>query len=299
MPVSIIIPCFNEESRIASVIEEVSAVLRAENLAHEILVVDDGSTDSSAQQALAAGARLIRHRSNRGYGAALKTGIASSAHGINVIIDADGTYPAAYIPEMVRRLSLHDMVVGARTNVNVRIPLIRRPAKWVLNRLSNYLTGSTIPDLNSGLRAFRRDVVTQYFHILPDLFSFTTTITLAMQCDKYSVAYIPIDYRVRHGSSKIVPWDAASFLVLILRTTMLFKPLRIFLPIVLLCLTYGFVKMAFDLSHQPNISASALLALGSALQILLIGMLGDALATRLGRLGHIERRSGDTQREES
>jgi hypothetical protein len=106
-----------------------------------------------------------------------------------------------------------------------------------------------------------------------------------MHCDRYAISYIPIDYHARKGKSKIVPWDAGSFLVLILRTAMLFRPLRVFLPIVLLCLLYGFAKMIMDLSRHPNISASALLAFMSALVILLIGMLGDALATRLGRFG--------------
>jgi polyisoprenyl-phosphate glycosyltransferase len=146
------------------------------------------------------------------------------------------------------------------------------------------MTNARIPDLNSGLRAFRRNVAIQYFAILPDQFSWTTTITLAMHCDKYAVTYLPIDYRARRGRSKIVPWDAGSFAILILRTAMLFRPLRIFVPVVLLCLLYGFAKMIIDMMRDPNISASALLALVSALIVLLIGMLGDALATRLGRL---------------
>jgi hypothetical protein len=185
---------------------------------------------------------------------------------------------------MLAPLERADMVVGARSGRRVHIPLIRRPAKWALNHLANYLTNARIPDLNSGLRVFRRDVVMQYFPILPDQFSWTTTITLAMHCDKYAVSYLPINYRERKGRSKIVPWDAGSFLILILRTAMLFRPIRVFLPVVLVCLLYGFTKMAIDLTHQPNISASALLALMSALLILLIGMLGDAMATRLGRL---------------
>lgn len=283
-PVSVIIPCFNEERGIASVIQEIRSVLTAAGLRHEILVVDDGSTDASAGEALAAGARVVRHRSNRGYGASLKTGIVAAAHSINVIIDADGTYPACNIPELVKLLDRADMAVGARTGANVNIPLVRRPAKWLLNRLANYISSSKIPDLNSGLRAFRREVASQYFGILPNQFSFTTTITLAMHCDKYAVAYLPINYLPRTGKSKIVPWDAASFLVLILRTAMLFRPLRIFLPVVLLCLVYGVAKMLLDFTHQPNISASALLAFVSALQILLIGMVGDAIATRLGRM---------------
>jgi hypothetical protein len=175
-------------------------------------------------------------------------------------------------------------VVGARIGRKVKIPLVRRPAKWALNRLANYTTGARIPDLNSGLRAFRRNVAMQYFTILPDQFSFTTTITLAMHCDRYAVTYLPIDYRGRRGRSKIVPWDAASFMVLILRTSMLFRPLRVFVPLMLVCLAYGLTKLTVDLIRDPMISASATLALLAALLILLIGMLGDAVATRLGRL---------------
>lgn len=282
--VGVVIPAFNEETGVQHVVTEILQVLQEYGIEAEVIVVDDGSTDQTAKAAAAGGARVLRHRSNRGYGASLKTGIAAAPYEYIVITDADGTYPAEYIPELLKKLERADMVVGARIGRNVRIPLVRRPAKWVLNKLANYLTGAKIPDLNSGLRAFRRNIAMQYFPILPNQFSFTTTITLAMHCDKYAVSFIPIDYRPRKGRSKIVPWDAGSFLVLILRTSMLFRPLRVMLPVVLLCLTYGITKMTIDLIRDPMISASALLALMSALLILLIGMLGDAIATRLGRL---------------
>ena len=284
MKVSVVIPAFNEERGVGGVVTELRDVLKKNAIEAEILVVDDGSEDKTAQFAAAAGARVLRHRSNRGYGAALKTGIAAASHSFIAITDADGTYPCEYIPDMLARLATADMVVGSRTGRNVKIPFVRRPAKWALNRLANYMTNAKIPDLNSGLRAFRREVAMQYFSILPDQFSWTTTITLAMHCDKYAVAYLPIDYRQRKGKSKIVPWDAGSFAILILRTAMLFRPLRIFLPVVVLCFLYGVIKMSIDMTRDPNISASALLAFVSSLIILLIGMLGDALATRLGRL---------------
>jgi glycosyltransferase involved in cell wall biosynthesis len=282
--ISVVIPAFNEEHGIASVIAEVRERLRAQGMEAEIIVVDDGSTDATAAAANHAGARVIQHRSNRGYGAALKTGIAAATNEIVAIIDADGTYPAARLPDMIADLEHADMVVGARIGADVHIPLVRRPAKWVLAHLANYVSGASIPDLNSGLRVFRRDVVMQYFPILPDQFSWTTTITLALHCDKYAVSYVPIDYRARQGVSKIVPWDAYNFAILILRTAMLFRPLRVFLPLVILCLVYGTGKMALDMIRDPNISASALLAFLSALQLLLIGMLGDAMTMRLGRL---------------
>ena len=284
MKISVVIPAFNEEHGVGPVVKELRETLSGHGIEAEIVVVDDGSADQTARAAAEAGARVLRHRSNRGYGAALKSGITAAKNDSIVITDADGTYPSEYIPEIVARLETADMVVGARIGANVKIPVIRRPAKWVLNRLANYMTNARIPDLNSGLRAFRRNVAMQYFAILPDQFSWTTTITLAMHCDKYAVAYIPIDYRSRRGRSKIVPWDAGSFAILILRTAMLFRPLRVFIPVVLLCLLYGVLKMSIDLVRDPNISASALLAFVSALIILLIGMLGDAFATRLGRL---------------
>ena len=286
MNVSIIIPAYNEEEGVGHVITEMRAVLERHSITAEIIVVDDGSKDNTAHAALEAGARVMRHRSNRGYGAALKTGITAASYPYIVITDADGTYPSEYIPELLAHMEHSDMVVGARIGKQVKIPMVRRPAKWALNRVANYMSGANIPDLNSGLRAFRRDVAMQYFSILPDQFSFTTTITLAMHCDKYAVTYLPINYRGRRGRSKIVPWDAGSFLILILRTSMLFRPLRVFIPLMLLCLTYGMTKAVIDLAviHDRMISATATLGLLAALLILLIGMLGDAVATRLGRL---------------
>jgi glycosyltransferase involved in cell wall biosynthesis len=280
---SIVIPAFNEEGGIQGVVAELHRVLDPLPIALEIIIVDDGSTDGTARAAANVGARVLRHRGNRGYGAALKTGISAASHNIVAIIDADGTYPAHHIPTLLEKLEQADMVTGSRVSPGAKIPLIRKPAKWVLNRLANYLSDSKIPDLNSGLRVFRRDIAMQYFPILPNQFSWTTTITLAMHCDNYSVAYVPIEYRARKGRSKIVPWDAGSFLILILRTSMLFRPLRIFLPIVFVFAAYGVIKLGIDLSHQPNVSASAAMALICSLLILLIGMLGDAIATRLGR----------------
>lgn len=281
--VSVVIPAFNEEKGVRESIQELREIFDTTDITAEIIVVDDGSQDKTAREAKAAGARVIQHRSNRGYGASLKTGIIAASNDIIVITDADGTYPAEYLPELLAKLEHADMVVGSRTGADVHIPLSRKPAKWFLRVMANYVADTKIPDLNSGLRVFRRDVAMQYFAILSDQFSFTTTITLAMLCDKYAVAYTPINYRKRQGKSKIMPWDAGSFAVLILRVAMLFRPLRVFLPIAVVCVFYGTIKTAFDLSHDPNISASAIFALVSALMMVLVGMLGDAVATRLGR----------------
>lgn len=283
---SVVIPAYKEEGAIAGVLTELQDTLKKADIDAEIVVVDDGSPDKTGAEAHRVGARVLRHRSNRGYGASLKTGIRAAKNDIIVITDADGTYPAAHIPELLAELENADIAVGARVGKNVKIPLIRRPPKWVLNKLANFVSASRIPDLNSGLRVFRREVVMQYFPILPDQFSWTTTLTLAMHCDKYAVKYLPIEYRERTGKSKIMPWDAGTFAVLILRTAMLFRPLRVFLPMVLICLGYGVVKATWDVldTRYENISASAILAFVSALIILMIGMLGDSIATRLGRM---------------
>ena len=153
---SVVIPAFNEESAIVSVLEELQRRLLDLELSAEILVVDDGSTDSTAEAAMKAGAKVLQHRSNRGYGAALKTGITAASHDVVVIVDADGTYPLDYLGPILAELDHADMVVAARTGAEVKVPWIRRPAKWVLNRLAEYVSGSEIPDLNSGFRAFRR-----------------------------------------------------------------------------------------------------------------------------------------------
>jgi len=281
--VSIVIPAYNEELAVRETVVELRQMFDVTDIEAEIIIVDDGSKDNTAREAKAAGARVIQHRSNRGYGASLKTGILAASNEIIAITDADGTYPAKYLPEMLAELEHADMVVGSRTGADVHIPLSRKPAKWFLRVMANYVSNTRIPDLNSGLRVFRRGVAVQYFAILSDQFSFTTTITLALLCDKYAVTYLPIDYRKRKGKSKIMPWDASSFAVLILRVAMLFRPLRVFIPLALICIAYGVIKAAVDITHDPNISASAILAFVSALMMVLIGMLGDAVATRLGR----------------
>lgn len=281
--ISVIIPAFNEELAVAETVIELRKLFDEASISAEIIVVDDGSADATAREAKGAGARVIQHKNNRGYGASLKTGILAASNDIIAITDADGTYPAKYLPEMLAQLEHYDMIVGSRTGADVHIPLSRRPAKWFLRVMANYVADAKIPDLNSGLRIFRREVAIQYFAILSDQFSFTTTITLALLCDKYAVKYIPIDYRKRQGKSKIVPWDAGSFAILILRVAMLFRPLRVFMPIAILCIIYAAIKGTIDMTHDPNISASAILAFASALIMVLTGMLGDAVATRLGR----------------
>jgi glycosyltransferase involved in cell wall biosynthesis len=250
-----------------------------------LIVVDDGSTDATAARAEAAGARVIRHAGNRGYGAALKTGILAARGAIVVITDADGTYPNERIPEIVGLMRDNDMVVGARTGANVSIPLARRPAKWVLGKLANYLSESRIPDLNSGLRAFRRETAIRYFPILPRKFSFTTTITLAMLVNDHAVAFLPVDYHSRRGRSKIRPIpDTLNFLALIIRTVLYFRPLKIFLPVSFALFLASIAIFVYSAMFTDKImDASVSITLMTSFQMAAIGLLADLIDKRCQR----------------
>ncbi len=272
--VSVVIPAFNEAEHVGAEIDAVTAALEGTGWRFEVIVVDDGSGDATAQRAADAGARVLRHRHNQGYGAALKRGIESAEHDWILITDADGTYPAEEIPGLLARADRAEMVVGARTGEAVSVPLARRPAKWFLRRLASYLAGRKLPDLNSGLRLMRRDLVLRYEHLLPPGFSFTTTITLAAACNGHEVEYVPINYRRRLGESKIRPWHAYDFTLLILRTIVFFNPLKVFIPLGGLLALGGLAKFVYDLTRN-NLSESAVLAFLGALIIWAVGLLAD------------------------
>lgn len=264
---------------------ELEAAFAADGWDYELIVVDDASTDGTAE--LLAGVRddrvqVMTHPANRGYGAALVTGIRAARHDVVAIIDADGTYPYDQLPALARKLVPGvDMVVGARTGQGAGGPWLRRPAKWLLRRLAMYLTGTRIPDLNSGMRVMRKAVVLQYRRLLPNNFSFTTTITLAMLTNHYSVAYVPIPYRVRTGRSKIRPiQDTFNFLQLIIRTIMYFAPLKVFLPISFLLFSATFASGVLDVVHD-NLTDKTVLLFTGFMTTLAIGCLADLIDKRL------------------
>ena len=275
--VSIVMPAFNEERGIASSVRTLRATLDAAARDYELLVVDDGSQDHTAEIAAREGASVVSLPRNRGYGAALKAGIARAKYDTIVITDADGTYPAEAIPGMLEHAADYDMVVGSRTGEDVNIPLVRRPAKWVLAKLAGYLAGQRIPDLNSGLRVLKRPMVQRFEHLLPSGFSFTTTITLAALCNDLLVHYHPIDYRVRQGESKIRPTHAFDFLLLILRTVVYFNPLKVFLPLGGIFFAGGLAKFVYDL-FIGNFSETALLGFLGAALLWAVGLLSDQIA---------------------
>lgn len=282
--VSVVIPAFNEENGIGTILDSVKNVLAANNFTYELLVVDDGSTDRTGEVARKKGAKVITHTMNQGYGASIKAGVMHAAHGIILITDGDGTYPADKIPELLKGMQDSSMVVGSRIGKNIKVPLIRRPAKWALTKLASYLSESPIDDLNSGLRAIDKTIFNNFKKILPDGFSLTTTITLAMLCNGYSVKYIPITYNRRIGKSKIRPIrDTLNFLQLILRTVLLFNPLKVFIPASLLLFFAAFFIFFYSFFFLPfTMDVTAIVLLMGGIQILAIGMIADLINRRLG-----------------
>ena len=289
MPATIIIPAYNEEQGITEVLEELCGVFD-DGTAVEILVVDDASTDQTAQKTEEfissksdwnGSLRLIRHETNRGYGASLKSGVRESEHEHIVITDADGTYPASAILELLEALEQNEMAVGARTGANVQIPLVRRPAKWFLAKLANYLAGVKIPDLNSGLRAMRKSSVERHLSILPNGFSFTTTMTMALLSSGSGVHFKPIDYRPRKGRSKIRPIrDTLNFISLILRTTIYFNPLKVFLPIALLLELAAAGVFVWSWRQGQILDATVSILFMTGVQAAILGLLADLVVRR-------------------
>jgi len=282
---TIVVPAYNESQGIEDVIRYLRSIEMGREF--EIIIVDDGSKDNTAEIAreyASEGVTIVQHPINMGYGAALKTGIRHARYNAIAIIDADGTYPANRLPEMMKDLCEHgyDMVVGARVTSNVRIPLVRKPAKWALNQFANYMVGTKIPDLNSGMRVFRKEVAMDYFNILPSGFSFTTTITLALLSRGYLVKYTPIDYFARKGKSKIRPiQDTINFFALVSKTVLYYNPLRVFLPAGLLFFIAALIRGGFNAIVYHDLTTADLLLFVTGVQIISTGLLADLVSRRV------------------
>jgi len=276
--ITVIIPAYNEEKGIGEVIDKIKEAMENAKVNHEIIVVNDGSTDETAAIVKGKSVKLVQHPYNKGYGAALKTGVKNAKGNIVLFMDADAQQNADDIPRLLEPMKEYDMVVGKRTKGS-KIPLLRRLGKFILSVLANYLAGQKIPDLNSGFRAIKKEIVMKYMGILPDTFSFTTTITLATIKEGYNLKYVPIETGERVGSSKVKLFrDGSRFVMLILRTVALFDPLKVFLPVSIVLFLAGFSYLVYNLIFYLNVPDTSVLLIVSSLILFFFGLLADQLS---------------------
>lgn len=247
LDVTVLLMCRNEEKALSYVIKDIRAAFQSKKYSYEILVVDDGSTDQSANIARGLSCRVISHAQTRGAGAACKTGVLASKGNIVVMLDADGTYTAADIPLMLEFFPQVDQVNGARTSEQGYLPLLRVPAKWVVRMFASLLVNRLIPDLQTGLKAFKKDLILPYLWMIPDKFSYATLMTIIFLCKGYAVTYIPTQYHKRIGSSKYRPFRDTLYVVKnIIKVVVYFKPLRFFMFLSVLLLWAGFLTENFS-----------------------------------------------------
>lgn len=288
LDVSIVLPVHNEAGHLKEEITRIRKAMDESELRYEIIVVDDGSTDGSAELLSSMpDIHLMRFVDNHGSGHARKWGSLRARGEVVVWTDVDMSYPNDRIPELVAEMNGHDQVVGARRTEEGTLKFLRAPAKWMIRRLASYLTRVEIPDLNSGFRAFRREVGDQFLYLLPKGFSCVTTITMAFLTNGYSVKYVPIDYFPRAGDSKFHWWrDTKRYLLQVVRMALMWEPMRVFGPPAALLGLVGAGKLVYDLVDKDfRVGTNTLVVLGVALALSILGMLAD-LVVQLNKRRH-------------
>ena len=285
--VSIVLPCYNEQGHVIDEVKRICATMDASGYDYELLAIDDASTDHTLDRLYEAAPHFPRmqvvhfHR-NGGSGVVRRIGTQRARGKIVVWTDADMTYPNERIPEFVRMLdedATVDQIVGARTSEQGTYKMFRVPAKWFIRKLAEALTGAKIPDLNSGLRAFRREVALPYLRLLPSGFSCVTTITVAFLANHHDVYYVPIEYSKRAGRSKFkFVTDAYRYILQVLRMVMYFNPLKVLMPVALFLVGLGAAKGVFDLIVHPLLIAiNTVLIFVSGLIIASMALLADLI----------------------
>ena len=285
LQLSVVLPAFNERQAIVKVLGEIVEVLSAEPIRYEILIVDDASDDGTAELAeefanscWQCSVRVIRRRERGGAGAARKEGIRQAEGEIVLMLDADGTYSAQSIPELLAHFPAYDQVNGARTSEQGTLPWLRRPAKWFIRKLACYLTGHKIPDLNTGLKAFKREEMLGWLWVVPDGFSCVTTMTLAFLTNGYAVKYVPAPYRPRIGRSKFHPIkDTLSYLGTVLRMVLYFRPLKVFLPLAGLLIAGGMCKSVLSFVWTGSMQESDIVLMVAGFMTCMLGLLAEVI----------------------
>jgi glycosyltransferase involved in cell wall biosynthesis len=297
LDVSIVLPVHDEAGHLGAEIDRICEAMNGSAYSWELLVVDDGSTDGSAEIGRGRDhVRVLRSARNRGAGRARRDGTEAARGRVIVWSDADMTYPNDRIPWLVEQLGSSDQIVGARISERGTLRLVRVPAKWVIRRLATYLTRTKIPDLNSGFRAFRRDVGRQFVHQLPDGFSCVTTMTMTFLMNGYEVTYVPIDYRERAGRSKFHWWaDTRRYVFQVVRMMLSYDPLRVFLPVSMFLGAVFAAKLGYDIVDKDFRPAANTILLGFAVvQVLVVGLLAD-LVVRTSRPARLIRPADVTE----
>jgi glycosyltransferase involved in cell wall biosynthesis len=272
---SIVIPAFNEAASVGRLVQ----ALLAEASWHEILVVDDGSTDDTADRASAAGARVLRHPYNKGNGAAVKTGLRQATGRAVLIMDADGQHQASDAARLVAQLDTFDLVIGARSGSS-QAGVFRRLGNGALNVIASYLAERPILDLTSGFRVARREHFMEFLHLLPNGFSTPTTTTMAFLRAGYSVRFEPIETPKRQGQSKIsLGPDGVRFFLILLRVMTVFSPLRIFLPLSAATFAAGAMYAVWTIVTQSHVTNSSVLLILVSVLIFLVGLVSDQIAS--------------------
>src|SRR5262245_56450238 len=287
LDVTVVLPCFNEQDHVLKELERITAAMDASPFGYELLVIDDKSTDNTLSvlreaQSSFPRMRLVAFGRNGGSGTARRIGTTAAKGRIVVWTDADMTYPNERIPEFVQYLidQPHvDQVVGARTCEQGTLKLLRVPAKWTIRKVAETLAGTKIPDLNSGLRAFRRDVSLPYLRLLPPGFSCVTTITLSFLSNQHTVDYLPIEYAKREGTSKFhFVRDAYRYILQVLRMVMYFNPIKVLMPLALLLFGVGAVKALVDVVRYTfRVTTNAVLLIVTGLIIASVALLADLI----------------------
>ncbi|MFC1727915.1 glycosyltransferase family 2 protein [Nanoarchaeota archaeon] len=271
--ITFIIPCYNEHPKVLQkTIDDLKKGL--DKITYELIVVNDGSTKHEYSKIKHA--KLISHKQNKGYGASLKTGIKNSKYSWIGIADSDGTYPVKDFPKLIKHMSDNDMVVGLRDKKGV--PLLRKFPKLILRKLASFLANYKIPDLNSGMRLFKKDIALKFWKLFPEGFSFTSTITMACLTNGYDVKYVPIDYYKREGDSSISPIkDTIRFFNLVLRLTLYFNPVRFFIPLATLFFALFIWRGLRDYLLQGSFGGLTLVLFFMAFQTFFFGLLAEII----------------------
>lgn len=285
--ISIIIPTYHEEENIGKVVKKIDNVMSAINEDYEIFVINDGSTDNTEQAAKDAGATVISHPYNIGNGAAVKTGIRNADGDILIFLDGDGQHNPDDIPRLLEHINRYDMVVGARSSGS-EVKIHRKLANMIYNSLATYVTSFNIQDLTSGFRAIRAPLAKKFVSLLPNTFSYPSTITLATLMSGHSLKYVSIKTFYRSGKSKIkLIKDGTRFFLIIAKISTLFSPFKIFLPISFLMFMIGVVWYAYTYFTHGTFTNMGMLLFTTSVIIFMMGLVAEQIAQlRLEKSGN-------------